>query len=56
LPAEFEDIGKLMVLVYSGLDGFTKESEQPTYYKMISNIRALSALIPYKLLINAVQA
>ena len=37
-PNEFETIGKLMVAVYSQLDGFPKESEQPNYYKMLANI------------------
>lgn len=36
-PAEFEEIGKLMIKVYSQLEGFPKESEQPEYYKMLSN-------------------
>jgi len=35
---EFEEIGKLMVRVYSQLDGFPRESEQPEYYKMLANI------------------
>ena len=38
MPGEFEEIGKLMVQVYSRLDGFPKESEQPNYYKMLANI------------------
>lgn len=37
-PSEFEEIGKLMVQVYSQLDGFPKESEQPNYYKTLANI------------------
>lgn len=37
-PGEFEEIGKLMVSVYSQLDGFPKESEQPEYYKTLANI------------------
>ena len=37
-PGEFGEIGKLMVLVYSRLEGFPKESEQPNYYKMLANI------------------
>lgn len=39
---EFEEIGKLMVLVYSQLEGFPKESEQPNYYKMLANIGDLT--------------
>ncbi len=38
IPGEFEEIGKLMVQVYSQLEGFPKESEQPNYYKMLANI------------------
>jgi GNAT superfamily N-acetyltransferase len=39
---EFEKIGKLMVDVYSQLEGFPKESEQPDYYKMLANIGDLT--------------
>ena len=38
IPGEFEEIGKLMVQVYSQLEGFPKESEQPNYYKMLATI------------------
>jgi GNAT superfamily N-acetyltransferase len=41
-PGEFEEVGKLMVRVYSQLEGFPKESEQPDYYKMLSNIGELT--------------
>jgi len=37
-PSEFVEVGKLMVKVYSQLDGFPKEIEQPDYYKMLANI------------------
>ena len=37
-PQEFPAIGKLMVQVYSQLEGFPKESEQPEYYKHLHNI------------------
>ena len=37
-PNEFEEVGKLMVRVYSQLEGFPKETEQPDYYKMLANI------------------
>jgi hypothetical protein len=40
-PEEFEEIGKLMVQVYSQLDGFPKESEQPNYYKMLANVKLI---------------
>jgi len=35
---EYEQIGQLMVQVYSQLDGFPKEAEQPEYYKMLAHI------------------
>ena len=41
-PDEFEEIGKIMVEVYSQLEGFPKESEQPDYYKMLANIGDLT--------------
>lgn len=37
-PSEFSAIGKLMVEVYSQLEGFPKEEEQPDYYKLLHNI------------------
>ena len=37
-PVEFEEIGKLMVQVYSQLEGFPKEDEQPGYYRMLAHI------------------
>jgi GNAT superfamily N-acetyltransferase len=41
-PDEFENIGKLMVHVYSRLDGFPKESEQPAYYNMLAHVGDLT--------------
>lgn len=41
-PAEFGAVGKLMVMVYSQLDGFPKENEQPAYYQMLANIGELT--------------
>lgn len=38
LPNEFEAIGKLMYRVYSLLDGFPSEEEQPEYYQLLLNI------------------
>jgi len=40
--SEFPEIGKLMVRVYSQLEGFPKESEQPDYYKMLMNVGELT--------------
>jgi ribosomal protein S18 acetylase RimI-like enzyme len=41
-PSEFSGIGKLMVGVYSQLDGFPKEEEMPNYYKMLANVGELT--------------
>jgi ribosomal protein S18 acetylase RimI-like enzyme len=39
---EFSEIGNLMVEVYSQLEGFPKESEQPAYYRMLLNVGDLT--------------
>lgn len=39
---EFRHIGELMVSVYSQLDGFPKEADQPMYYKMLANVGDLT--------------
>ena len=39
---EFREIGALMVSVYSQLEGFPKESDQPEYYQMLTNIGELT--------------
>ncbi len=41
-PEEFEAIGKLMVKVYSKLEGFPKKSDQPEYYKLLLNVGDLT--------------
>jgi len=38
MPSEFDEIGKLMVEVYSQLEGFPKPSEQPNYYKLLASV------------------
>jgi ribosomal protein S18 acetylase RimI-like enzyme len=38
LAGEYTEIGELMVLVYSQLEGFPKKTEQPDYYKMLANV------------------
>jgi GNAT superfamily N-acetyltransferase len=50
-PSEFETIGKLLVQVYSQLEGFPKESEQPNYYKMLANIGELTTKPETQLLV-----
>ena len=37
-PEEFEALGKLLVDVYAGLEGFPSPEEQPGYYTMLANI------------------
>lgn len=41
-PDEYSGIGKLMVDVYSHLDGFPKEAEQPMYYQLLANVGDLT--------------
>jgi GNAT superfamily N-acetyltransferase len=41
-PDEYQELGQLMVQVYSHLEGFPKEHEQPNYYKMLANIGELT--------------
>lgn len=40
--SEYDQIGRLMVEVYSQLEGFPKESEQPGYYRMLLNVGELT--------------
>ena len=55
-PGEFKRIGELMVEVYSQLDGFPKENEQPDYYKMLANIGELTKNPETELLVAVSQA
>ncbi len=41
-PTEFAEIGQLMVRVYSQLEGFPNETEQPDYYRMLANVGELT--------------
>ncbi len=41
-PGEFAEIGRLMVTVYSQLEGFPKETEQPAYYRMLAHVGELT--------------
>ena len=50
---EFQKIGLLMVEVYSQLEGFPKESEQPSYYKMLLNVGELTNNPETELLVAA---
>ena len=50
-PEEFSQIGELMVQVYSQLEGFPKESDQPNYYKMLANVGSLTTTPGTELLV-----
>jgi len=50
-PEEFDAVGKLMVNVYSQLDGFPKQDEQPAYYNMLANIGKLAGKPETELLV-----
>lgn len=52
---EFNEIGKLMVEVYSSLDGFPKPHQQPDYYKMLANIGSFTQKPKTKLIIAKAQ-
>jgi len=54
-PEEFAALGRLLVAVYSGLEGFPSPEAQPGYYEMLANIgqfaerkdaRVLAAVTP----------
>lgn len=48
---EFEEVGKLMIRVYSQLEGFPSQTEQPEYYKMLANIGEITKKSSTELLI-----
>jgi len=50
-PVEFTEIGRLMIRVYSQLEGFPKESEQPDYYKMLAHVGELTTKPATELLV-----
>jgi GNAT superfamily N-acetyltransferase len=50
-PEEFSKIGKLMVQVYSQLEGFPKEHEQPNYYKLLADVGSLTIKPAVELLV-----
>jgi hypothetical protein len=41
-PGEFDEVGKLMIQVYSQLEGFPKEVYRLEYYKMLAIIQELT--------------
>lgn len=48
---DFSAIGDLMVRIYSSLDGFPKQDEQPSYYKMLANVGELTEKEKTKVLV-----
>ena len=50
-PNEFQEIGQLMVNVYSKLDGFPNKDEQPNYYKTLANAGKFALKPKVKLLV-----
>jgi GNAT superfamily N-acetyltransferase len=50
-PKEFQEIGELLVKVYSQLDGFPKPDEQPRYYHMLANIGEITGKPKTQLLV-----
>ncbi|HWA34969.1 MAG TPA: hypothetical protein VG737_12595, partial [Cyclobacteriaceae bacterium] len=55
-PEEFESIGKMMVEVYSQLDGFPKPHEMPHYYDMLKNVGELTKKPGTELVVATSQA
>ncbi len=51
LRNEYELLGRLMIDVYSNLDGFPTQNEQPGYYEMLSNIGSFNAEKDTKVLV-----
>lgn len=50
---EFDEIGKLMVEVYSGLEGFPGIKDQPNYYTMLRNVGELTRKPGVELIVAA---
>ena len=50
---DFEGLGRLMVQVYSALEGFPSPAEQPKYYEMLTNIGAMADKPEASLLVAA---
>ncbi|MGB0494739.1 MAG: GNAT family N-acetyltransferase [Kangiellaceae bacterium] len=48
---EYEELGKLMVDVYSNLQGFPKPKEQPNYYQMLEKVGSLNSQKNTKVLV-----
>ncbi|MEM7297302.1 MAG: GNAT family N-acetyltransferase [Bacteroidota bacterium] len=50
-PEEFEQVGQLMVQVYSNLANFPTPEEQPAYYEMLASIGSLTEKPKTRLLV-----
>jgi GNAT superfamily N-acetyltransferase len=50
-PEEFDRLGRLMVTVYAGLEGFPGPGEQPKYYELLTNIGLMAGKPGAKLLV-----
>lgn len=50
-PDEFDGLGRLMVAVYAGLEGFPGPGEQPKYYDMLARIGLMAEKPGAKLLV-----
>ena len=48
---EFEELGRLMVEVYSNLEGSPTQNEQPGYYEMLANMGGFSGKKNTKVLV-----
>ena len=51
LKDEYELLGKLMIDVYSSLDGFPTPTDQPGYYEMLGNIGSFNEEIDTNVLV-----
>jgi ribosomal protein S18 acetylase RimI-like enzyme len=54
-PDEFEAIGQLMTQVYSSLENFPKQDEQPDYYNLLANVGAFTEKPETELLVAVSQ-
>ncbi len=51
-PDEYSEIGRLMMDVYSKLDGFPKPADQPGYYNMLKNVGELTKKPDTKIIVT----
>ncbi len=42
-PSEYTEIGQLLVEVYSNLEGFPKEKDQPAYYNILRSVSTFAS-------------